>query len=345
MIKELSLWMVVVFTASLGGCAYETPEPFREAVTLGGEVVHPGSLNRGRSAYNKYCQSCHGAEGDGRGISSVGLATPPRDFRIATYKFARAIPGELPQDEGLASVINHGLDGTAMLHWDLPPNTLSDVLQYLKTFSPQGEGWRDPEMEKGPMIVASEDPYKTRPLKEAVSRGRALYHGYATCYGCHPAYETRAEINVDRAEFGSASLLKYRPKLWLPEPKETYSYTVPVEGDPTCSDEDECSDSQVCQFGRCEEKGWLMPPDFTLNSVRTGTQPKELYLVIAAGIPGTAMPTWKGVLSEKDIWAIAYYVSSLTKLKDTPEAETLKGRLRADTEPLVLPRENKEEVP
>lgn len=41
-------------------------------------------------------------------------------------------------------------------------------------------------------------------------------------------------------------------------------------------------------------------------------EPRELYRVTADGLPGTSMPGWKGILSERDVWAVAAYVLSLS---------------------------------
>jgi hypothetical protein len=39
------------------------------------------------------------------------------------------------------------------------------------------------------------------------------------------------------------------------------------------------------------------------------------------------MPTWKNVLPDPDLWAMAYYVRSLVALRGTPEAAALQRRL------------------
>jgi hypothetical protein len=39
------------------------------------------------------------------------------------------------------------------------------------------------------------------------------------------------------------------------------------------------------------------------------------------------MPTWKNVLPEPDLWALAHYVRSLVELRDTPGAIALRKTL------------------
>ena len=325
---------LVGLVATLWGCAPNGP--FDAPVELGGQVIDAAQLNRGREAYNFYCRTCHGEEGDGRGPASPELETPPRDFRLATYKFAGAADDGLPADDDLIRIVTNGLDGTAMLRWQIPPEMTDDIVQYIKTYSPVDEGWRDSDNEVGSLEI-TEDPWGAAKKAEAIARGRTVYHGFAECYACHPGYETRAEINRDRLATGNAPLPGFRARYWTPEAKASPTYTRPVSDDPACAEDTPCPDGdrQVCQFGRCEEKVVIRPPDFTLNRVRVGSQRADLYRIIAAGIPGTAMPRWQGGLGEEEIWAMAYYVESLVSMRGKPEARALKARLRADTAPLA----------
>ena len=48
---------------------------------------------------------------------------------------------------------------------------------------------------------------------------------------------------------------------------------------------------------------------------------------IGAGIGGTAMPAWKGSLSEDDLWSLALYVQSVYALKDTKDGTALRKAL------------------
>ena len=77
----------------------------------------------------------------------------------------------------------------------------------------------------------------------------------------------------------------------------------------------------------------MLPPDFTFNelrSVRDGTELQDLYRIVAHGIQGSGMPAWKlQGIGDKDLWALSYYVHSLSKLKDTGSALELKKRLKA----------------
>ncbi|MDB4971110.1 MAG: Cytochrome c class, partial [Myxococcales bacterium] len=64
----------------------------------------------------------------------------------------------------------------------------------------------------------------------------------------------------------------------------------------------------------CEQPVRQVPPDLACDPLRTiykGTELVDLYRVIAAGIGGSGMPTWKGALPEDDLWSLAYYVVKL----------------------------------
>jgi mono/diheme cytochrome c family protein len=72
----------------------------------------------------------------------------------------------------------------------------------------------------------------------------------------------------------------------------------------------------------------ILPPDFTWDSIRSAASVEELYIRISAGVGGTTMPSWKGTLSDDDIWAVAHYVKSLIDLKDTPERQKLLEKIK-----------------
>jgi heme/copper-type cytochrome/quinol oxidase subunit 3/mono/diheme cytochrome c family protein len=133
---------------------------------------------RGRQTYQQYCRPCHGDNGDGHGVSAVGLRPPPRDFTQALFKFGHTRTPELPPDSELKRIIKHGLNGTAMHPWDLSERELDDVVQYIKTFSPR---WRTDKI--GEAIQPSPDPFGPSREKEAIARGDTKFH--IACASCH----------------------------------------------------------------------------------------------------------------------------------------------------------------
>jgi mono/diheme cytochrome c family protein len=277
----------------VAGCA---DDPFNEPVTFAGQEVSAETLNLGYETYTLYCRACHGVGGDGHGPAAKGLRPPPRDFRQGTYKFVAVESGYLPSDQDLHRIIRGGLNGTAMLPWDISDQRLEAVIQYIKTFS---ERWQDEYEEVGEPILSDGDPFGETRRAEAVEQGKKLYHALAQCNSCHPSYALYGEIyqaGVELMGFGKADL---GPNLYTTELKDSdYGFK-------------------------------LQPPDFTFHSVRSGDDVGSLFRSIASGIGGTAMPTWKGSLEDEQLWAMAYYVRSLVEMKGSPEAKALKQRLRS----------------
>jgi mono/diheme cytochrome c family protein len=279
----------------LAGCA-GPQKTFRKAQVLGGKKVSARALNDGAQKYLVYCQACHGVNGDGKGPASVGLRPPPRDFRLGKFKFAAVSSGQLPNDDDLMRIVRGGLHGTAMLPWsDIPDKDIFDILQYVKTLSPR---WADGK--PGEPIVPPPDPWGPERKADAVTRGMKLYHGFAQCLLCHPAYEPAQVVNAASLELSKREA-QLRPDPFASQLKES-DYGVKI-----------------------------LPPDFVRDPVRSGEALTDLYRTIASGIGGTAMPAWKGALPDDDIWAIAYYVRSLVEMRGTAAATELKERLLASS--------------
>jgi len=279
----------------VAACQRQPPSagvPLDRSVTLGGKLVSAAQLTRGAAAYSHYCRACHGEGGHGDGLSARGLNPPPRDLRLGVYKFAAVSTGQLPNDEDFRRIITGGLHGTAMLAWDVPAMQLDDLIQFIKALSPR---WQNET--PGEPIVMTKDPWTDRE-SAAIDRGRRVYHGMAQCaVACHPAYATREEIFTFTQELTQMRVEEFRPDLYdaIPKPSD---------------------------FGVT-----ILPPDFTFQPLRSGETVPDIARSIASGIGGTAMPTWKNVLPDIDLWAMAYYVRSLVALRDTAGAGELRARL------------------
>ena len=285
-----SAWILPIWTAvtmAAVGCSGEDWGP--EQLGRGHTSETRRQLQFGREVYATYCVGCHGEKGDGNGPAARLLDPKPRDFRVGRIKFAYVASGEAPKDEDYLRVISHGLAGTAMPSFALlTAQERAAVVAYLKTFSKKRQS---PGI--GPSIGT--DPFARDP-ERGIEEGKAAYHVAAKCWSCHPAYEPWPEI----------ARLTVEANLPAPEPPP------------------ELYESHV------KDSEWgtpIRPPDFFFDRIKTGFAIDSLAPVISSGVGGTAMPTWGGVLPDRQIWGLAYYVRSLALLRGTPKTSEIRRNL------------------
>lgn len=272
-------------------------------------------MEEGKVAYANYCVGCHGVNGDGVGEATLFLNPKPRNFVLANFKFSSTRSGQLPTDDDLRRTLKRGLKGSAMPSFKLlPDRTIDSLIAYIKTFSPKWQEYDAPVP-----IPLVDDPYrKLTDKSEAIKRGEAVYHGYANCWSCHPAYVDAKKLNEYIVAFGGQSRESFRPDMDQSVGKENV--------------EDEM----------------LYPPDFVRDFVRGGMTADDIYRSVSAGITGTAMPTWVDsidvpgknsgdppLVSRADLWAMSYYVQSLI-LQRPPLIEDSKIQIRNRPRPIYL---------
>lgn len=286
---SIKLLATVALGSALVGCE---PSDFREGVVMaGGHYVPAQTLNKGKQIYQEYCMACHGVNGDGKGVAAKGLQTPPRNFTLGIIKFGDVPSGQLPHDEAIYKTLTHGLNGTAMLPWDLKHDQMDAVWQYIKTFAP--DTWIGKDKELGEQVTKNmKDPFTFARRDQAIEIGKRVYHLEASCQACHRGYVSLAEYDkISREETGEG----------VDELDETF-YELKVQA---------------------SEHGYgTIPPDFTYHPLRSirGDNVEDIYIRLAAGVGGTTMPAWSETIEEDHkIWALAYYVQSLMQLKDSPE--------------------------
>jgi mono/diheme cytochrome c family protein len=343
-------WALRAITHDYAFSGPKGPDGCGTAVT-----VSAADLNLGRQSYVHYCYACHGMDGDGKGPASHGYRPPPRDFRIAAFKFGAVRAGELPNDDDFVRILKGGLHGTAMLAWDIPDVELARILQFIKTFpqppcDPKQKGeetckkelaehpdgapsrWTDtakagkckgqPKPTGAPIPITA-DPWAGKDA-EALAKGAEIYHLKAQCVNCHPAYLTRQEMSDLALRVEGKAKSSFRENLYG-------SITLLGKDNPYLVN--------------------VTPPDFTLNplrSIRGGADELgDLYRLIAAGVGGI-MPAWIDGLSQEELWALAHYVKSLYALQGSQSREALhKLRDKMATQPAFVPpvEEKKEEPP
>ncbi|MCA9772224.1 MAG: cytochrome c, partial [Myxococcales bacterium] len=129
----------------------DVKEAVEEAVTaaVSASVRTTRLIERGGSLYRQACQTCHGAQGDGRGEAARHLDPRPRDLRAGVFKFRTTRGGSLPVDADLARTIRVGVPGTSMPAFGpvFEEAELDALVAFIKTFSPK---FRDPAFEVTP---------------------------------------------------------------------------------------------------------------------------------------------------------------------------------------------------
>jgi mono/diheme cytochrome c family protein len=266
---------------------------FKTGRILASKQVSAETLNLGQTTYMEYCVQCHGINGDGKGVASTGMFPPPRNFKTGIYKFGNVVSGELPHDEDFYKIIRHGLKGSAMLPWDISDKRLDAVTQYIKTFAP--EVWEGEDKKPGTKFDIPVDPFGEGRKLEAIEKGKRAYHITAACIQCHRGYETKADISNWNKEINKVAL----------------------------KDDEFASDLYQIKLQDSDYDYKTMPPDFTYHHVRYSHTTEDIVQRLMYGVNGSGMPGWKDVVTDEELWALAYYVQSLKELRNNPAREEL----------------------
>lgn len=134
----------------------------------------------GEPLFHKFCATCHGRRGDGRGPSARFTTTPPRDFTRGTYKFRMTPAGSPPTHADLVRTISVGVRGTHMPAWKgtLSRSQIATLARFLTT---RADVFWTSEPPPPPLEIPAEPPYDDA----SVARGKELYAKMqcATCHG------------------------------------------------------------------------------------------------------------------------------------------------------------------
>jgi mono/diheme cytochrome c family protein len=115
--------------------------PLLLVLLLGGAASTRGAgtagadLAKGKQIFTLFCVTCHGENGDGKGIVGVTLDPLPRDFTKAEFKYCGACT-----DDDLFQVISNGAASQGgsplMAPWGavIPEGDRWAVLKYIRAF-------------------------------------------------------------------------------------------------------------------------------------------------------------------------------------------------------------------
>ncbi|HSD18715.1 MAG TPA: c-type cytochrome [Anaeromyxobacter sp.] len=147
------------------------------AANAGATPPNPAAAARGKKAFDRYCISCHGVAGDGRGPTADWIDPRPRILTSGVFKFRSTPSGTLPTDSDLLKTITNGLHLTFMPRW-APITALerADLVQYVKSLSP-----RFVDEPQGQSIAIPPAPSFT---PELVRKGKDVWDK-VQCAACH----------------------------------------------------------------------------------------------------------------------------------------------------------------
>ena len=151
------------------------------ALPQGSKLNASETVALGKEVYLRRCVGCHGAKGDGNGVSARFLNPKPRNFTTGIFKFRSTAggPTSLPSDTDLFITLSHGLWGTAMPPWyEMQAPERLAVIQYIKTFSSR---WKTES--PGAQIEIPPEPPVTM---ESIASGAQQFE-VAGCQICHGA--------------------------------------------------------------------------------------------------------------------------------------------------------------
>jgi cytochrome c oxidase cbb3-type subunit 3 len=283
----------------------------------------------GQSVYRFYCYQCHGYAGNAQTLSSTYLDPKPRDF-------TRESRESLPVGRMLEAV-REGRAGTAMINFDavLTPAEIEAVVWYIrdellgnpdadaKYHSPEN-GWVNHDRYRAAFpFVTGELSLGTPPqeLDATQQAGRELY--VSACVSCHDQpnsaegeaiWETRA-VSFPRDHYSHR-----QPPLDAVSGASPYArHEIPTV--PEIMTDEEARGMQLyqdnCAFCHAPDgtgQNWIgsflepKPRDFTSRDFALGKAPDAFRERVRQGIPNTAMPAWRHVLSDEEIDAIIAYV-------------------------------------
>lgn len=168
--------MAILFAATAGLSCGPAATSEIQAGTVYREF--PGDSDRGAVVYRKFCATCHGVRGDGRGETASAMAVEPRNFTRGVYRYRSTPSGSLPQDQELIRAVERGFPQTAMPAFGghLTRQDILDVVATLKAFSLR---FGDEEIDD-PITIPKSVAYS----KESVALGKVHYKKMQ-CGKCH----------------------------------------------------------------------------------------------------------------------------------------------------------------
>jgi len=296
-----------------------------------------GPHEEGRRIYNFRCYYCHGYSGDARTLAATFLQPPPRNFQ--------AMSGDALPREAMMRAVADGIDGSAMAGFRhaLTPREIGLVVDFVRTefverkarntaYHTAANGWPDHGRYRIAFPFARGEIPLDRPwdqLDASQSAGRRLY--LAACVSCHDRarvddegrpWELRGVSyppgNYEESHDGQAHGAAHDAAPQGPvDPYELHE-TPPALHRPSArvrrGERIYQRDCAHCHAADGTGRNWIgsflepHPPDLTAAPVRARLSRDLVVRVTRDGVPGTSMPSWRGVLRPAEIDAVSAYV-------------------------------------
>lgn len=147
------------------------------AASAGATPPPADAVARGRKVFDRYCISCHGVDGDGRGPTADWIDPRPRILTSGIFKFRSTPSGELPTDADILGTVTNGLHTTDMPRWaPTHPTERDDVVQFVKSLSPRFQS----EQQGKPIAI----PPRPEFTPQLVQHGKEVWDK-VQCAACH----------------------------------------------------------------------------------------------------------------------------------------------------------------
>lgn len=140
--RQLSVMLPVALAAlvALAGCARkeaEAPVPATSAAAPAAAVT--ANAAAGQKVFRMYCETCHGAGGQGDGAAAGALNPKPANFVTGAFKYDVNGNGTKGDIEDIKAIVHDGAakhgGSPLMAPWMmLTPDQLQAVAEYVKAF-------------------------------------------------------------------------------------------------------------------------------------------------------------------------------------------------------------------
>lgn len=249
------------------------------------DLPEPGGIR----LYAQHCSRCHGIRGTADGATSPYLDPPARRFGEEKFMLSSTENG-IPTDADLDYVLRHGIPGTAMPAFDyLTDAERKALVAHIRWLTRTGVYARLYQRSKKqePEDVPDVAELSTMAAKQSIP-------GPTVDVPETPPQPTPESITRGGQMFTKTCATCHGPK--------------------GAGDGPQVKDMKN-EYGRPTR-----PRDLARGVFKGGGEPERLYVRIANGMPGSAMPGSKATLKPDEIWDLVYFVRSLSEvdLQGTP---------------------------